>query len=112
MRLMSVIYLLFVPESLPLSLRKKAPFGGLPIFQSKSSRAWRAIGSRLNPVNWLERIVVGGVGRHRRFRANVTLLLAVNVIVYGGAMGTAELLVLYPQVRFGWDRLAERLTKL
>lgn len=98
MRVFSIIYLFTVPESLTRLVRSKLNNDEPIVPNLLSLTQWKSLIVQASPSRWLDRIVADGAETSNYFRFNVIILLAINVIIYGGAMGTAEVLVMYPQV--------------
>ncbi|KAF2838561.1 MFS general substrate transporter [Patellaria atrata CBS 101060] len=108
MRGLSVLYMLFVPESLA------APISGWKPHLSTLTTAPIHIHTllnllaRLNPHAWLTRLVPPSP-TSPTFRRNVVLLLLINMLIYTAAMGPSEPLILYPQLVFHWRNLETNL---
>lgn len=102
MRSLSIVYLKVVPESLP-NATQPGSWTPRSIIQaawpssSPSSSMWQRV-SALHPGRWLDRLVPPGSENASKFRANLILLVLINIIIYGAAMGPSEVLILYPQV--------------
>ncbi|KAF2087192.1 MFS general substrate transporter [Saccharata proteae CBS 121410] len=110
MRGISLVYLYFVPESLPKAgtlppLRMQSSYASIGSRLSRSTLGLPTGIDRLNPSKWLDRLVPPGFPESSLFRRNVVFLLLINIICYSAAMSTAEVLILYPQIVFKWGNV-------
>ncbi|KAE8153723.1 major facilitator superfamily domain-containing protein [Aspergillus avenaceus] len=89
---------LFVPESVSTRRRKQA--------REKAARRDGASSMRhLNPLALLAPLKVlypTGPGSSPALRRNLVVLAAMDTIMYGVAMGSANVLLIYVNYRFGW----------
>ncbi|KAI9676073.1 MAG: Hippocampus abundant transcript 1 protein [Caeruleum heppii] len=107
MRVASVLYLALVPESLSrarLRSSKEHSEGRQrsSLFSRDRKTSWLSRIKSANPVQTLKDFLPVGPDSSRALRINMVVLMAVNVIIYGGAVGTMEVMLLYPQMAFKW----------
>lgn len=100
---------LFVPESLSkerqmLAREKHAAARSKSPKKSvwKSLRAW----NMLEPL-WVLRPT--GPGSSSALRRNLFLIAGIDTLMFGVAMGTINIILIYAQYRFGWDEVAASL---
>ncbi|KAI9710473.1 MAG: Hippocampus abundant transcript 1 protein [Bogoriella megaspora] len=111
MRAFSILYLQFVPESRvtkTATMLRVARTKDLVGMVGRSCRPKLTL-MKLDPRVWLEHLIPHSVVDAGRLRKSLVVLMAVDLIIYAGVMGTMEVLILYPQVVYGWGNLENNI---
>ncbi|KAI9685270.1 MAG: Hippocampus abundant transcript 1 protein [Bathelium mastoideum] len=107
MRLLSIAYLNFVPEPrLPLP---NPPMRHLLDSAIRTCTPSIPRLSHLSPRRWLAQLVPALSPAAPNLRRNLLLLFLTDLTIYAGAIGTSEILILYPQLVFEWSPTATNL---
>lgn len=105
----AMFVLLIVPESLTKqrqsAAREKADFVSDSVTPSSRKDEPRSIYSRLGGYNFLAPLKVlwpTGTGSSGAVRKNLVMLAAVDTIMFGVAMGSMTVVIIYSEYAFGW----------
>lgn len=111
MRLFSILYLQFVPESHVAKTNQRVAEARPKHFLRATARACKPQLniSKLDPRAWIAHLIPPSVLDSAHLRRNLILLILIDLIIYAGVMGTMEILILYPQVVFSWGSTANNL---
>ncbi|TKA67199.1 hypothetical protein B0A49_04512 [Cryomyces minteri] len=113
MRTISLAYLRLVPESLPRETLSFRQLVGTFLRTKPVERPTTTLLSehckRMSPFSWIDRLVPLAYPNSISLRSNVILLLAINIVVYGGVLGSMDVLILYPQMLYKWGNVENNL---
>ncbi|KAI4227754.1 MAG: hypothetical protein L6R36_002174 [Xanthoria steineri] len=104
----ALFVLLVVPESLnkerQKAAREKAEFAG--VAEGYSMSWWSHIRTKLRNYNFLAPLKVlwpSGSGNHHAVRRNLVAIAAVDTVMFGVAMGSITVVLIYAEFQFSWD---------
>ncbi|KAH8807453.1 tetracycline-efflux transporter, partial [Xylogone sp. PMI_703] len=104
-RAIGLAFLLILPESLPdVEKDMKAPEMGM--HSHGSPFAGLSI-KRIFSLHFLTSLLHpgGSPAEARQTRRNLILLMAINTMMFGTAVGAMDVMMLYPQAQFKWDMM-------
>ena len=111
MRLFSTLYLQFVPESHITKTGQRVAEAKPRYLLRLTARTCRPKLniSKFDPRAWIAHLIPSSLLESAYLRRNLILLILIDLIIYAGVMGTMEILILYPQVVFGWGNTANNV---
>lgn len=102
-----LFFILFTAFVVPESLSKERQVIAREKYQSETAgRSWRARWSKsYNIFAPLWVLWPTGPGSSKKLRRNLSVLASIDTMMFGVAMGTMQIIILYGRKRFHWDPL-------
>ncbi|KAH9877669.1 hypothetical protein J1614_002886 [Plenodomus biglobosus] len=104
MRIVGILFLALVPESLQLSVADRRPLQVqvLQYWHDHSKGSWSDKLKRANPIRLLRILSPSNSTIESSTQRNVLTLASINTILFGAMMGAMNVMMLYSEFRFGW----------
>lgn len=104
-----VFFITFILFLLPESLSKDRQYLAREKFNEQLSRlsgqSWSQIIKSYNPFEPLWVLRPRGPGSSKDLRRNLVVLASIDTMMFGVAMGTMPIILIYVQYRFGWNEI-------
>ena len=101
-----ILFVLFVvPESVSEARQKIAREKWASWWKGMQDKSWAVIVKGYHPLGPLQILAPRGPGSSPQLRRNMGLLAAIDTLMFGVAMGTMQIIIIYAQFKFGFSVL-------